>query len=223
MKSHFIVLIAGSIASSIFILWRVNAMGHDPITYREAVYDPSLSFAGGCKALVGVANDLLLEPSASSRASLSVSVMGDASTADEPRPIVEYPIPESREIIGGRHAGDDLRGKTLEDLWTKCAALHSTSVSPIHLGVQQAIADLHAKGCKVGTRCELWVATDLEENADQEIERNQWLAALRITSCSTRQCRNCGYLLWICSNVGPGQPFVPPRIREAYDSRAAAG
>jgi len=76
----------------------------------------------------------------------------------------------SRKVIEGRHANVERQQELLQDLLARCESVRSTSVSPIFLGVKQAIADLRAEGCKGGSQCGLWVSTDLEENGVRAIE-----------------------------------------------------
>ena len=101
---------------------------------------------------------------------LTVLVLGDVSTAYEPRRLTTYAIPTDRKVIEGRHASAERQARLLQDLRARCRSVGPTLVTPIYLGVKQAIADLRADGCKADSRCGLWVSTDLEENGDRAIE-----------------------------------------------------
>ncbi len=169
MKHPFIILIAASIASVSFVAWRIHVMKDDPANASVEIYDPSLSFTGGCQAVVGSADERFRDPGVSAASTLTVLALGDAATAYEPRRIATYSIPTDRKVIEGKQAGIERRQRLLRDLWERCRSVHPTLVTPIFLGVQQALADLRAKGCKAVGRCGLWVATDLEENADRAI------------------------------------------------------
>ena len=73
-------------------------------------------------------------------------------------------------MIEGRRANGERQQVLLQDLLTRCESVRPTSVSPIFLGVKQAIANLRAEGCKDGSQCSLWVSTDLEENGVRAIK-----------------------------------------------------
>jgi len=113
---------------------------------------------------------VLRNPGLSENSTLTVLALGDASTAYEPRRLTTYAIPTDRKVIEGRHASAERQARLLQDLRTRCRSVRPTLVTPIYLGVKQAIADLRADGCKAGSRCGLWVSTDLEENGDRAIE-----------------------------------------------------
>lgn len=170
MKHPLIILIATSVASVSLVGWRLHVMKSDPTNSFEQVYDPSLSFTGGCSALVGSADKLFHAGGASAKSTLTVLALGDPSTAYEPRRLATYAIPTNLKVIEGRRAGAQRRDQLLQDLWARCRSVRPTLVTPIYLGVHQALADLRANGCKADSRCGLWVATDLEENADRGIE-----------------------------------------------------
>lgn len=170
MKNPLMILVAASIATAGFVGWRVHAMRRETPNQYDGVYDRSLSFTGGCLAAVGSAERSLHDPGVSVGSTLSVFALGDVSTAYEPRRFATYAIPMDLKVIEGRQAGAERREQLLQDLWGRCRSLHPTLATPIYLSVQQALADLRAKGCKAGSRCGLWVATDLEENGDRAIE-----------------------------------------------------
>ncbi|TAM80959.1 MAG: hypothetical protein EPN47_13830 [Acidobacteria bacterium] len=213
MKHPLIILIAASIASVSFIAWRVHAMKDDPASAFEEIYDPSLSFTGGCGAVVGSADEVFRDPGVSAVSTLAVLALGDASTAYEPRRLTTYSIPASRKVIEGKQAGIERRRRLLRDLWEKCRSVHPTLVTPIYLGVQQALADLRAKGCKAGSRCGLWVATDLEENADRALEAR--LRGFRAAEAPLpRRLDNRGVWVAFCGFAQTAGRIVGPSGRE---------
>jgi hypothetical protein len=170
MKQPVVILIAGSVVAVSFIGWRLHAMRHHTLSRFELVYDPSLSFTGGCESLVGAAEKVLRNPGVSDHSTLTILALGEASTAYEPRRLTKYAIPTDRKVIEGRHASMERQEHLLEDLRARCRSVRPTSVTPIYLGVKQAIGDLRADGCTADSRCGLWVSTDLEENGDRAIE-----------------------------------------------------
>lgn len=213
MKHSLAILIAASVASVSFVAWRMEAMKHMPANDSAEVYDPSLSFTGGCSSLVGTAEQLLRNPAASDSSTLTVLALGDNATAREPRRLTTYLIPVTRRVIEGSQAVIRQRAKILQDLWAKCDAVHPTEISPIFLGVQQALADLHADGCKMGFQCKLWIATDLEENADHAIQ-NEINGSGEASRSTTPLLDNRGVAVTFCGFADTAGRVVGPSGRE---------
>src|SRR5260370_36039862 len=110
-------------------------------------------------------------PGAASGSTLTVLILGDQSTANEPWRLGAYSIPTVRKVLEGRSAKLRQEQEILGDISHRCRHLHRTTISPIFLGTTQAIADLHARGCKRTSHCELHVDTDGEENAEPSIRK----------------------------------------------------
>jgi hypothetical protein len=170
MKNPVVILISACVATVSFVGWRAHTMRSQIVNQFAEVQDPSLSFTGGCASMVGSAEAVLRDPNLSAKSTLTVLVLGDDSTAREPRRLATYSIPASRKVIEGKRATVGRQGILLQDLWTQCESVRPTSISPIFLGVKQAIADLRAEGCKDGSQCGLWVNSDLEENGVRAIK-----------------------------------------------------
>src|SRR5947207_2854799 len=163
MKQPIVVLISACVVTVGFVVWRVHEVRTERINHFALVQDPSGSFTGGCASLVGAAEAALLSPNVSANSTLAVLSLGDDSTALEPRQIATYTIPTSRKVIEGGRANVERQGTLFQDLLARCKSVRPTSVSPIFLGVKQAIATLRAKGCGESSKCGLWVSTALEE------------------------------------------------------------
>ncbi|HUZ93539.1 MAG TPA: hypothetical protein VMU57_01350 [Edaphobacter sp.] len=230
MKHPVIILIAAIVASGSFIGWRVHAMKNDPVTDVEEVYDPSISFTGGCQSLVGSAEQALGDPNMSAGSTLTVLVLGNQATADEPRRLGTYAIPTVRKVIEGRQASAERRESLLRNLWARCQSLQPTAISPIFLGVQQAIAELRADGCKAGSHCALWVSTDLEENGVRAIEE-RINSGRKVRSALPAPLDNTGIAVTLCGFaqtsghlIGPsGREIGKPTIRDPHrDNRLQA-
>lgn len=170
MKNPISILIAASIVCVSFVGWRVYVTKNHTTNYFEVVEDPSRSFKGGCGSIIGTAEELLRNAGVSSDSTLTVLALGDQSTEDEPRRLAKYTIPTARKVVEGRRGTVEREERLLRDLQARCDSMPATLISPIYLGVKQAVADLRAAGCKEGSRCELLVSTDLEENGDAAIE-----------------------------------------------------
>jgi hypothetical protein len=168
------VLFAASIFSSLvgFMAWRVHATRTQAVPQYEIVEDVSRSHRNGCSALLGLAEQVLQHEPASPTSELTVLVMGNHATANEPLQLAKYSIPRIRKVIEGRGAGLRRQQELLTDLQERCQRLRSTDVSPIFLGIKEALADLHAQGCNRGSGCKLYVDSDGEENVDRDIRQS---------------------------------------------------
>jgi hypothetical protein len=162
-----IVLCGASVG---FIGWRVHSMRDLEIPHDEIVEDFSASHDVGCESLQGLAEQALQSDNPASGSTITVLVLGDQSNADEPRRMATYSIPTIRKVLEGRNEIAQQRAAILADLRNKCLSLPRTMVSPIFLGVKQAIADLSAQGCSEKSHCRVFVDSDLEENVETSIK-----------------------------------------------------
>jgi hypothetical protein len=108
---------------------------------------------------------------AASDSTLTILVLGDQSTADEPWRLESYSIPTVKKVLEGKSKKIRQQQQILRDISGKCQTLRRTTISPIFLGVTQAVADLHARGCKTTSHCQLFVDSDLEENVEPAIRK----------------------------------------------------
>lgn len=171
MKSRLYAILV-CVCASAFIVWRLHAVKRTVSPQFEIVDDPSGSHGPVCTSLQGLAARVLGLPGATSQSTLTVLFLGDQSTANEPRRIGSYPIPTIRRVAEGRNEIARQRGKLLANIQNKCKSVRQTNISPIFLGVKQAVADLRAEGCRAGSGCRLYVDSDLEENVETSIKRS---------------------------------------------------
>ena len=170
MKTRVFVAIACSILCVGFVGWRVHVHANRATPHFVIVLDTSLSHPGGCESVLGLAEQSLHANGVSQDSTLTVLVLGDASTANEPWQLGRYSFPVTTKVLEGKTANMRRQAELLSDIRRKCETIRRTSISPIFLGVKQAVADLRARGCKAGSRCQLFVDSDLEENAEQSIK-----------------------------------------------------
>ena len=152
-----------------FVAWRVLAVRNRDTPHFEIVKDPSASHGAGCESLVGLTGHVLEASTASPGSTITVLILGDQSTASEPWRMGAYSVPSVRKVLEGRSAKLWQQQQIQRDISGKCQALRRTTISPIFLGVTQAVADLHAHGCKPTSHCKLFVDSDLEENVEPSI------------------------------------------------------
>lgn len=167
-KASVLVLLA-CVSAAAFVGWRVHAMSGATVDHFAILEDPSTSYTGECEAAIGSAEAVLRSPGASPRSKLIFLALGDGLTANEPRELGKYDLPVSRKVIEGGRAKERHEAALLEKISRACRSVRPTAISPIFLGVKQALADLKSAGCAKGSGCKLWVNSDLEENVEPGI------------------------------------------------------
>jgi hypothetical protein len=172
MKTGILYIILFCLASTGFVGWRVHTAKSQDAPQFELVEDPSISHPNGCESVLGLAEQAFHTEGASSRSTLTILVIGDETTANEPWQLGRYSIPKSRKVIEGRTANARRQQDLLRDIWNKCQTVRRTTISPIFLGVKQAIADLRAQGCSQTSHCQVFVDSDLEENVETSIKKS---------------------------------------------------
>jgi hypothetical protein len=171
MKTATLYTILLCAATAGFVGWRVHALRNHATPHFEIVKDASVSHGIGCESFVGLAERALQSDGAAPGSTLTVLVLGDQSTANEPWLMGAYPIPTIRRVLEGRSEMLVRRTEILTELRNKCQLLRRPTTSPIFLGVKQAVADLRAHGCNMATHCQLFVDSDLEENVETSIKK----------------------------------------------------
>lgn len=172
MKTSILYTLLFCTACVAFVAWRVHAVRTQDAPHFEIVEDPSLSHEQGCASLLGLAEQALHAEGVSRNSTLTVLVLGDQATANEPWRLGTYAIPMTRKVLEGRTANRRRRQDVLHDIGNRCQAVRPTNISPIFLGVKQAMADLRAQGCSATSHCELFVDSDLEENVETSIKKS---------------------------------------------------
>jgi len=171
MKTETLYVVVCSILCAGFVGWRVHVHANQAPTHFEIVMDPSLSHPGSCEPLLGLAERSLQADGVSHDSTLTVLVLGDAATADEPWQLGTYSIPVMRKVLEGKSGNLRRQDELLSDIRQKCEAIRRTNISPIFLGVKQAVADLRAHGCNETSHCRLLVDSDLEENVETSVKQ----------------------------------------------------
>lgn len=171
MKSNTALAILLGAATVGFVAWQVHAVLTTEPPQYEIVEDHSGSHGPACASLRGLAGQALDSPGATPGSALTILLLGDHSTANEPRRIGTYPIPVDRRVAEGPHEIVSERAAILDEIGGICQTLPQTNISPIFLGVKQAVADLRARGCGIRSQCSLVVDSDLQENVELSIKR----------------------------------------------------
>jgi len=212
MTKSTMLLLLVSVAVTSFALWRVHAMNTASVNHFAILQDPSISFTGGCESAVGSAEELLHRPGASARSKLTLFVLGDRATANEPRELGKYAVPTSHMVIEGLKNSERQRATLLRAISQACNSVQRTSISPIFMGVRQAIADLRADGCTKVAQCELQVNSDLEENVEAGIKSG--LDRTRSKSPLPRPIENAGIDVTFCGYAATAGQIIDPTGRE---------
>src|SRR5581483_7397087 len=212
MKLSTIALITAIVALVAVVGWRVHAMNSQTVNHFAVVADPSISYSGGCESTVGLAERVLHRPDISPNSKLLYLALGDRSTANEPRQLGTYDIPSSRRVMEARHANENRQLALLRDVWEKCSSTRPTSISPIFLGIKEALSALHAEGCRGGSRCVLYVSTDLEENVDPRLKN--LLSGTGATKRLPKALDNTGVDVTFCGFAAAAGRIIDPTGRE---------
>lgn len=170
MRLNVLVGIATGLVVFGVTAWRVHAIHSRAVSHVSIMEDLSASHPAGCSSVLGIAEQVFDKHAVSPGSSLTVLAVGDESTANEPRLLARYPIPVTRRIMEGAGAAIKQQQEILDDLKPRCGKLQPTMDSPIFQGIQQAVAELRSRGCENGSDCNLWIDSDLEENAVTSIQ-----------------------------------------------------
>ncbi len=170
MSKAIVLVILACVSAAAFVGWRVHEMDNATVKHFAILEDPSMSYTGECEAAIGSAEEILRSPGASPHSKLIFLALGDGLTANEPRELGKYDLPISHKVIEGGKAKRSKQAALLEKIAETCRSVRPTAISPIFLGVKQALADLKATGCAKGSDCKLWVNSDMEENVEPAIK-----------------------------------------------------
>ncbi|HEX8772073.1 MAG TPA: hypothetical protein VF735_00620 [Pyrinomonadaceae bacterium] len=171
LKLTYLALALAACVLFAFGYWRYTVSKHRrPSTYVVILHDTSDSTPEGCGRVVGLAEQVLSSPDFDHISTITVLGTGDATTANEPRLLGEFRIPEIRRVIEGKRAAVRQRDELFSNLRSRCEETGQTTVSPIFMGVKRAVERLQS--IKSGDdRKLLIVETDGEETSDLQIKR----------------------------------------------------
>src|ERR1700678_2695216 len=129
MKTRVLSAALCSILCVGFVGWRVHVHAHRVTPHFVVVEDPSLSHPGGCESVLGLAEKSLKGMGTSKDSTLTILVLGDASTANEPWRLARYSFPVTNKVIEGKTASTRRQAELFSDIQSKSEALRRTSVS----------------------------------------------------------------------------------------------
>lgn len=213
MKTNILWTVLFCCAAAGFVAWRVHSVKTQNTPHFAIVEDRSISHPDGCNSLLGLAEQVFRTEGVTANSTLTVLVVGDESTANEPWQLGRYSIPRTRKVLEGRAADRRRQSEILRDIKNKCQAIRRTKVSPIFLGTKQAIADLRAQGCRENSRCALFVDSDLEENVEPSIKKSLDNRSGRTLELPT-PINNQGFDTTFCGLAVTTDHLVDPSGRE---------
>jgi len=211
MKSLLLCSALG-LASTILIGWRIHAVHNRETRHFEIVEDLSLSHPNGCESLLSLADRVFRSDGLSRESTLTVLIVGDAATANEPWQLGRYEIPTTLKVIEGRKKSLQRETDIVGDISSKCQTARRTNISPVFLAIKRAVADLRAEGCKETSHCELFVDSDLEENVEPSIKRRLDRSDGRKQTLPT-SINNSGVHVTFCGLAVTSGRLVSPSMR----------
>jgi len=120
--------------------------------------------------MVVLASEVISHQPSAPGSVLAVLLTGDASTSNEPVELVRLSLYQKKKVIESEKTAELFRQRQLSELLSMCQGTKETRISPIFLGVKQAVADLRARGCQKDSGCELFVDTDGQENVEPQVQ-----------------------------------------------------
>jgi hypothetical protein len=173
MKTKLILVALAAAACALFAFgyWRYNATRlARNVTHVVIVRDPSASAVDGCGSVAGLADRALTTPGLARVSTITLLAIGDEATANEPRLLGEFRVPEVRRVIEGKRAAVRQREELFAGLRARCEEARRTQVSPVFLGAKRGVERLRSVGSDADHKI-LYVQTDGEETADPQIKR----------------------------------------------------
>ena len=125
-KAVLSIILCGILCAG-FVGWRVHVHANQVPIHVEIVLDPSLSHSEGCESLVGLAEQSFRADGLSRDSTLTVLVLGDASTANEPWQLGRYAVPVTSKVLEGKTANMRREAGLLSDIQRKCETVRRTS------------------------------------------------------------------------------------------------
>lgn len=170
-RAKKLLLTTGSVCllASLF-LWHYVVAGKTHPTHSVVLRDPSASVRSGCDCTSALITRAFTDPKVGPGSTVTFTITGDASTANEARVIASVEVPTSRQVMQGREGAAKQRDKLISEINADCAKVVPTKSSPIFLALARAVQHLRNLGCRPTSGCTVYAQTDLEENAEQHIK-----------------------------------------------------
>ncbi len=168
-KSIIITLLV--LASAAFIVWRIIEGGKKKVGHAVVLRDRSDSTASDCDCTKDLAAFALKDINIEKGSTVTVTVTGDAETANEPEKMLSFEVPVNRQVLEGQNAMAAKRDKLLQEVKSQCEKMRPTTVSPIFIAVKRAVQHLQSLGCGTASSpCALYVQSDLEDSVEKAIK-----------------------------------------------------
>ena len=151
-------------------LWHYVGAGKTHPTHAVILRDPSDSVRSGCDCTTALIKRAFADPNIALGSTVTLTVTGDLSTANEPQMLASVEVPTTRQVMHGREATATQRDKLIEQINGACQKAIRTKSSPIFLALARAVQHLHNLGCGPNSGCTVYAQTDLEENTEQRIK-----------------------------------------------------
>ncbi len=147
-----------------FVAWRIQTP-QPGVPLSDILVDRSESMQNPCSAMAG----LIERQVTLSRGEFAIFTTGAENSAHEPVLLPSRPAPTQERLIKSkRRLAQDQRA-FVRQLQVLCSQQPAALVSPIYLGVQQAVA--HLRGAAGQVDRQLFVISDLRENFNPRVKR----------------------------------------------------
>lgn len=169
-----VIVIAAFFLGIGLVCWKLlsaPAVVHKP-PHVALVLDPSDSLRPDSegKAVRGLIDNAIRRPGLVDGSTVTVVIVGDASTNYEPISLPAIFAPVSRRLMEGRGAIEKKRRETVDDAVKRY--LETATViksSPIWRAAKRSLEQLAAAGCGPGVGCELYIRSDGEETEEEHL------------------------------------------------------
>jgi hypothetical protein len=151
--------------------WRydVSKRPH-PIAQIAIIRDQSDSITDDCSRVVGLSERSLERPDIDDGSTLSLFILGNDTTANEPRLLGKFNAPVIRRVIEGQRAAARQKEELLNSIKSRCSQVEQIKSSPIFQAAKRGTEYLRTLGGVSDTRY-LLVQTDGEETVEPQIKK----------------------------------------------------
>ncbi|MDT4955652.1 MAG: hypothetical protein QOJ02_3790 [Acidobacteriota bacterium] len=165
-----LAIFLGVCAITTFGYWRYCVAGQPhAVAQFGFIRDPSDSIPNDCGRIVSLAERALAMPETGEGSTITLFVLGNKATANEPQLIGEFQVPVIHRVIEGKRAANREKQELLTRIKNQCSEIKEIRVSPIFQAVKRSVEHLQTVGAAGDSRY-LFVQSDGEETENLQIK-----------------------------------------------------